>query len=191
MSADENNELHRATLARMSRLEVDDQRPEQPRRLIPAISVVERLALRQYLDALDRADTEAVSKHEVLPATWDRLKEMIYQSRQPFVRDTKDTILYRTIRNASVHPAIDYNGGVVVCRTHLIELHTFRFDGGMIKVVAVGVRERQDPYFAPECVMCRTTVAHGNRCYDDDCGAPLHPQWPAVYCSNACALRDI
>lgn len=40
------------------------------------------------------------------------------------------------------------------------------------------------------CQMCRTQPVEGNVCYRDACRKPLHKQWPAVYCSNECALLD-
>lgn len=48
-----------------------------------------------------------------------------------------------------------------------------------------------DPVFGVEkCRMCETPYAEGNVCHDDDCQTPLHPQWPAVYCSDSCADHD-
>jgi hypothetical protein len=39
-----------------------------------------------------------------------------------------------------------------------------------------------------KCQMCEATPAPGNRCLN--CNVALHPQWPAVYCSNECAHAD-
>jgi len=48
-----------------------------------------------------------------------------------------------------------------------------------------------DPIFGAEkCQMCETVPAEGNVCHDDGCKTPLHPQWSAVYCSDACAVHD-
>jgi hypothetical protein len=39
------------------------------------------------------------------------------------------------------------------------------------------------------CTLCRTPPVEGHTC--GTCNAPLHPNWPAIYCSTACALADI
>jgi hypothetical protein len=49
-----------------------------------------------------------------------------------------------------------------------------------------------DPLLSEEwCRMCASLHAEGSLCYNDDCRRPLHPQWPAVYCSSQCALEDL
>ncbi|TAL43761.1 MAG: hypothetical protein EPN91_05850 [Salinibacterium sp.] len=40
------------------------------------------------------------------------------------------------------------------------------------------------------CMICDTTPSPGRVCASEECGKPLHPQWPAVYCSDRCAWRD-
>lgn len=94
-------------------------------------------------------------------------------------RATGDPVLYRTVE-----------GGTVICRAHVVECRAYTFRGGPLRVVAVGPRERLRALIPPTCALCRTVVAHGNTCYLERCAAPLHPQWPAVYCSDACALED-
>jgi len=47
---------------------------------------------------------------------------------------------------------------------------------------------------APEghtCLMCGVAAVSGRLCENDRCRRPLHPQWPAVYCCNDCALEDV
>ena len=39
------------------------------------------------------------------------------------------------------------------------------------------------------CIMCTTPAAYGREC--ENCQKPLHPHWPAVYCSNECAIADL
>jgi hypothetical protein len=49
----------------------------------------------------------------------------------------------------------------------------------------------RDPMFGVEaCRMCETLPVDGNVCHADDCARPLHPQWPVVYCTDACAVDD-
>jgi hypothetical protein len=38
------------------------------------------------------------------------------------------------------------------------------------------------------CLLCMTRAVYGRTC--DHCDRMLHPRWPAVYCSNQCALDD-
>jgi hypothetical protein len=40
------------------------------------------------------------------------------------------------------------------------------------------------------CTFCSTLRVEGNSCHNDNCVMPLFPLWPAVYCSNECAMRD-
>lgn len=40
------------------------------------------------------------------------------------------------------------------------------------------------------CDICKTPPSEGRHCHYLECGKLLHPQWPAVYCSNRCAWRD-
>lgn len=96
-----------------------------------------------------------------------------------------------------------------VCARHLSELAEYLPDlearavltGDQIDslVVEFGLRRADlaamhgpwDPIFGAEkCQMCETLAVEGNVCHDDDCGRRLHPQWPAVYCTHACADHD-
>lgn len=49
------------------------------------------------------------------------------------------------------------------------------------------LRDLHARYFDERCAMCGV-VPSPNNCLN--CGRPLHPQWPAVYCSNRCAMED-
>jgi hypothetical protein len=41
----------------------------------------------------------------------------------------------------------------------------------------------------PTCAMCSEVYAPGRVCLH--CSTPLHPLWPACYCSNECAFADV
>jgi len=79
-----------------------------------------------------------------------------------------------------------------ICRTHVVALRDYVFgrEKQRIKVVAMGPRERMYGLVPVECEMCKAVYVEGNRCNNADCDTPLHPQWPAVYCSSDCALDD-
>lgn len=42
-------------------------------------------------------------------------------------------------------------------------------------------------YYDERCAMCGVSPS-ANRCLN--CAESLHPNWPAVYCTNRCALED-
>ncbi len=96
-----------------------------------------------------------------------------------------------------------------VCARHLAELGQYlpnaearavlTLDQIEALVVEFGLRRADlvaahgpwDPIFGEErCQMCETLGSLGNVCHDDSCARPLHPRWPAVYCSDDCAMRD-
>ncbi len=96
-----------------------------------------------------------------------------------------------------------------ICSRHLSELASYqsRLEARVVLsleqvdaiVVELGLRREdlmqlhgpQDPILGEErCRMCETLYAEGNVCHDDSCARPLHPQWPAVYCSSECAFND-
>jgi hypothetical protein len=70
--------------------------------------------------------------------------------------------------------------GVVVCHEHLRELSLD--DAPLEKVTPAGW---------DRCLMCGVQEVRGRVCENDRCARPLHPQWPAVYCCNLCALEDL
>lgn len=72
--------------------------------------------------------------------------------------------------------------GLVVCEKHLRELRYF-FDPTAREI------GENEMLIHRGCGMCQTMHVEGNLC--ESCKAPLHPQWPAVYCSNRCALDDL
>ncbi len=102
------------------------------------------------------------------------------------------------------------DGQMTVCARHLAELGAFLpkrearaiLTEGQIEalVIEFGLRKEdlvrlhgvQDPILGGEaCQMCTAPGAEGNVCHRDACKRSLHPQWPAVYCTDACALEDL
>lgn len=185
------------TKERFRRLEIDADEPSARRPFRPAATLneSERTALRDYLDALENYERAETTTHPAPPVAWQHLREMLVDRGPTVHRQTGDDVLYRTVE-PSWMPTSIVGGGMIVCRSHLLELRAFKFNGGSLRVRAVGARERfyakQPDWYgeALECRMCRTKVAHGNVCYRDECVVPLHPQWPVVYCSNECAMED-
>lgn len=48
----------------------------------------------------------------------------------------------------------------------------------------------QVSFWGHQCLMCGFDSVPGRICENADCKKPLHPQWPAIYCCNLCALED-
>jgi hypothetical protein len=72
--------------------------------------------------------------------------------------------------------------GIIVCLDHvkqLWQMGSFHGDGArVLEDLAI-------------CALCTSGVnREGRVCHRDECEKPLHPQWPAVYCCNACAFAD-
>ena len=82
--------------------------------------------------------------------------------------------------------------GMVICRSHLSALASMEsppanyLEGRDIQRIPSDVVA----FWGDRCLMCGIDASPGRVCTNDDCRAPLHPQWPAVYCCNACALKD-
>ena len=80
------------------------------------------------------------------------------------------------------------HAGVIVCLDHLMQLgdverqHDHRHDAIDAEVVASQ---------GHRCLMCGVDAVPGRSCENVRCRRPLHPQWPAVYCCNDCALEDV
>lgn len=69
--------------------------------------------------------------------------------------------------------------GPPLCAKH------FKETDDALKASDVDVEEIEDD----ACIMCATPPNPKAACLN--CGAVLHPQWAAVYCSNACAIADV
>lgn len=48
----------------------------------------------------------------------------------------------------------------------------------------------QVAFWGHRCLMCGVEAVADRLCRNDRCAKPLHPQWPAVYCCNGCAMED-
>lgn len=46
-------------------------------------------------------------------------------------------------------------------------------------------------FWDDHCLMCGVEAVPDRLCENVDCKKLLHPQWPAVYCCNECALEDM
>lgn len=73
--------------------------------------------------------------------------------------------------------------GLVACLKHVAELSRLNMFTEQGELVSLD---------EASCILCTSTATPslGRVCYRDACGKPLHPRWPAVYCSNACAWAD-
>jgi len=73
--------------------------------------------------------------------------------------------------------------GMIICRECLVQLDT---DPTCDEIPA-----EQVEFWGYTCLMCNTKPSPGRTCGNEDCLRPLHPQWPAVYCTNRCAMLDV
>ena len=76
--------------------------------------------------------------------------------------------------------------GLIICRDHLPQILT---DEPPFLMEALAVDHVA--FWNHRCLMCGVEAAPGRLCQSVDCRRPLHPQWPAVYCCNECALEDV
>ena len=76
---------------------------------------------------------------------------------------------------------------MVFCRDHLADAVA----ADDPPLVAEVVTDDEAKFFHVRCQMCSTEPSLGRACANDACRRALHPRWPAVYCSNACALDDL
>lgn len=73
--------------------------------------------------------------------------------------------------------------GAIFCLDHLRQLSVPR--------LSVAQFSPQDvTFWGHRCLMCGVDAIPGRLCENAECRRALHPQWPAVYCSNNCALED-
>jgi hypothetical protein len=90
-------------------------------------------------------------------------------------------------------PSDPYSGTVkwhrhermIICRDHLQQLApdaTLPF---------VELPADRILFWGYKCLMCGVEPVPGRLCENENCQQPLHPEWPAVYCCNACALEDV
>lgn len=76
------------------------------------------------------------------------------------------------------------HAGVIVCPAHLVEL-----DG--IDLRSEPITQEAAAFHGHHCLMCSVEPVPGRSCANERCRRTLHPQWPAVYCSNDCAMEDV
>lgn len=79
------------------------------------------------------------------------------------------------------------HAGVIICRDHLEQL-------GDVELLGEDVRHDEIlseavAFHGHRCLMCGVDAVPDRSC--ENCQRPLHPQWPAVYCCNDCALEDV
>lgn len=77
--------------------------------------------------------------------------------------------------------------GLIICRDHLRQILTGDEPPFIMEPIAVG----EAAFWNHRCLMCGVDEVPGRLCENVDCRRPLHPQWPAVYCKNLCALEDL
>ena len=75
--------------------------------------------------------------------------------------------------------------GMIICIDHLREITVD------IEPTFVDLPADQAAFWGQKCLMCGVTPAPGHQCQHEDCNKPLHPMWPAIYCCNDCAMRDV
>ena len=75
--------------------------------------------------------------------------------------------------------------GMIICRDHLRQIAPDE-EPPIQELPADFVA-----FWGDRCLMCGVDPSPGRLCESADCRRPLHPQWPAVYCCNDCALDDV
>lgn len=96
------------------------------------------------------------------------------------------TVLSRIITpHDSMRPTYVRNPheGAILCDDHLRQID--------VDPTTEEITAEQAAFWGYRCLMCGVEPSPGRRCENEDCRQPLHPQWPAIYCSNRCALEDV
>lgn len=81
-------------------------------------------------------------------------------------------------------PRMNPHEGMVICRDHLEQIR-YDVDPTCEELSAADVQ-----FWHYACLMCGVEPVIGRTCENERCRGPLHPQWPAMYCSNECAMED-
>lgn len=88
--------------------------------------------------------------------------------------------------------------GVVTCLDHLAQLQDLaqrrtrlHDDQECPAFLNVEIPSEIVLLHAHRCLMCGVRPSPNRHCENDSCARELHPQWPAVYCCNDCALEDL
>jgi hypothetical protein len=77
--------------------------------------------------------------------------------------------------------------GMIICRDHLRQI----FIDPEPLCVLEEIPAKQAAFWNYRCLMCIVDAVPDRFCENERCRRPLHPQWPAVYCRNDCALEDV
>lgn len=93
------------------------------------------------------------------------------------------TTLVRVVSPTGHRPHV--HEGMIVCFEHLRQLEL------AARPPIKEIPADQVAFWGHRCRMCGVEAAHGRVCENEDCRRKLHPQWPAIYCCNACALEDV
>ncbi len=75
--------------------------------------------------------------------------------------------------------------GMVICLEHLRQI-AHDADPTVEEIPA-----KQAAFWGHRCLMCGVEPSPCRQCENEDCRRALHPQWPAIYCCNRCALEDV
>lgn len=77
--------------------------------------------------------------------------------------------------------------GMIICRDHLRQI----LIGDKPPFELEEISADRVTFWNHRCLMCGVDAVPDRLCENEDCRKALHPQWPAVYCNNACALEDL
>ena len=138
-----------------------------------AFGVGSRVAIR----AANIGDTAAY-----FYATWELEDVDADRAAAETKGETLTSPLQRLFTPEQSHP---YDG-MIICRDHLRQVLPGDGPPFILEEIAVD----QAAFWNHRCLMCGVDAVPGRLCENEDCRRPLHPQWPAVYCCNDCALED-
>lgn len=85
-----------------------------------------------------------------------------------------------------MEPLYKRDDGMILCERHINE--SADLNRVCCEHLTV-VDQKNAEFLGIKCIMCVMPAAPNRTC--ESCGTPLHPNWPAVYCSNECALDDV
>ena len=152
--------------------------------------------LKQHNELLERHAGEP--QHQPVELYHGPMVEALLRLRQsydPAQRRSPDDALPICWRTLEGVPLCQEHGDDLV-KTGFTTLDELRsvWDDTTIEHVAASTGQRLDDlhqlhgrFYAQTCAMCGVFPTL-NRCLN--CNKVLHPQWPAVYCSNRCAYED-
>lgn len=76
--------------------------------------------------------------------------------------------------------------GLIICRDHVPQIVVAEDPPFIMEHFTA----EQVAFWNHRCLMCSVEAVPDRMCENEDCRRPLHPQWPALYCCNGCALED-